>query len=133
MQKLAELRVILHRPPTVGDVARLFRMSRDADVVVSEAPADARRCLQRREPLRPGPELTLATVVLELAQEDDQRIAGGLSGQIVDVAPGERRQIGDPETNMERGLAAQSLVELGDRPVADGLRSVQTLPPRLRL
>ena len=83
----------MHRRPGVGDEQCVVRVFRDPDAVVPEPPADAHGRLQRREPPRPRPELTVAAEVVELAQQRDQRIIGSLDGKVVDVASGEVRPI----------------------------------------
>src|SRR5665213_1191871 len=130
---MADLHEILWRAPRVGDEQRLLGIRRNTNLVMSEAPANAPGRLELGEPPRPCPELALATVVLELTQQHHKRVVGGLCGEIVDVASRKVRQSPNVMTDMERRLAAQALVQLGDRPGTYRVARVQTVPPCLGL
>jgi hypothetical protein len=56
----------------------------------------------------------------------------GRCGEVVDVALGDLRQVPDTIADVERRLAAQALVELGDRGAARWLAGVQALQPQSR-
>jgi hypothetical protein len=67
--------------------------------------------------------------VVELAQQRDQRVAGGLRCEIVDVASREPRPAPGAMPDVKPRLASQALVEVGDRPATDRLGRMQAIPP----
>ena len=96
---------------------------------MTHAAPDAHLCLQRREPTSPRQELTVATELIELPQERDERVIGCLDGKVVDVASREVQPVSHAPADMERGLSSQLLMEVCDCVHARGSRRMQAGRP----
>jgi hypothetical protein len=82
---------------------------------VPDSPANGDRRLERREPARPRQKVTVAAVLVKLAQDRDQRVVGRLDGQVVYVAVWKARPATGPLTDPECSFDAQAGMKLGDR------------------
>jgi hypothetical protein len=96
---------------------------------VPEALTDLRRRLALHEAARPGGEQAVPAKVVELGQNRDHSVIGGLHGEIVKLRTGRMRQRRRPPPHVEPGLAQQQRVQAPDRLLASRAVRVQRVKP----
>ena len=78
--------------------------------------------LEQRELVGPGGEAARAAIVVELRQHRDQRVVGGLEGEVVELLAAYVRKRGAPARDLEASRAQEQLVQARDRLVTLGAR-----------
>ena len=104
--------VIQHAPATVAR-ARIPR--RWGALERARGVTDLRRGLALHEAARPGGEQAVPAELVELGQNRDHGVIGGLHGEIVKVRTGRMGQRRRPPPHVEPGLAQQQRVQASDR------------------
>ena len=82
---------------------------------VAQPPADLAWYLECNEPPRPGGEQRLATELIQLREDRDERVVGGLQREILEIAPGGVRQPGRAAPDLVTCLSQQQSVQPADR------------------
>jgi hypothetical protein len=86
--------------------------------------------LEHRELACPGREAALAAEVAELAKDRDERVAGALPGQVVQVGQGQMQELTAAAPDLKTSRAQQQIMQLADRRIPPGATREEPLNPR---
>jgi hypothetical protein len=100
-----------------------------AAAAAPEAPADLGRCLALSEVSCPGGEEAVTAEAIELGQDRDDGVVGGLDGKIVEIAAGRMAERRDAPPDLEPSLVQQQRVETTDRRVTARTAGVERVDP----
>ncbi len=95
----------------------------------AEAPADLGRCLVLGEATSPGGEDAVTAEAIQLAQDRDYGVVGGLDGKIVEIAAGRMAEQRRAPSGLKPGLVQQQRVETTDRRVTARAAGVERVDP----